>query len=296
LPVLIEAALKELRSREMEPGGFPLKRNGAYQPDATAWAVIALEAAGVTEEGLMKARERLVASQENDGRVVFSSRLSAAYWATPVAVLSWIGSPHFKEARQKSAAFLLSAGGHHESMIRDPVFGHDLSLRGWPWIEGTHSWIEPTSLTLLALRACGRNHERMTEAVALIMDRQLGSGGWNYGNTTVFGTELWPIPECTGVALNALSGLVPENRIACSIEYMKASAACIRTPLALAWGILGLDAWDQRPARADEWILESLSLQNRYGVYDTTLLGQLLTAYHARGGILGLFRGREPGR
>ncbi|MBN1222190.1 MAG: hypothetical protein JXB23_02995 [Candidatus Aminicenantes bacterium] len=291
----IPSEIEEIQGRELDRGGYSIVPGGPYRPDATAWAVIALEASGVTNDRLTKARERLAGSQRSDGRVVFSSRLGAAYWATPLAVLAWANDPQFQNIKQKSADFLLATGGHHEAMTRDPIFGHDPTLRGWPWIEGTHSWIEPTSVTVLALRACGRKHERMDEAVSMILDRQLASGGWNYGNTTVFGTELWPIPECTGLALNAMSGLVPKDRILRSLGYMESASTGTRTPLALSWGILGLGSWAERPEGANEWIEESLALQNRYGSYDTTLLAQLVVAYHASAGLLSLFRERESG-
>ena len=30
--------------------------------------------------------------------------------------------------------------------------GRNLSLKGWPWKEGTSSWVEPTAHTLIALK------------------------------------------------------------------------------------------------------------------------------------------------
>ena len=33
--------------------------------------------------------------------------------------------------------------------------GHDSTLIGWPWVEGTHSWIEPTAWAVLALKSVG---------------------------------------------------------------------------------------------------------------------------------------------
>ena len=62
---------------------------------------------------------------------------------------------------------------------------------------------------ILALKAVGfAGHDRVKEAVRMILNRQLPSGGWNYGNTTVFKRELLPMPEHTGQALCALSGFV----------------------------------------------------------------------------------------
>jgi hypothetical protein len=58
--------------------------------------------------------------------------------------------------------------------------------------------------------------------------------------------------------------------------------------LALAWIIFGLAAWSHKPASANDSILESLSLQEKYGSYDTTLLSQLVVAYFTQGDLLSL--------
>jgi hypothetical protein len=76
-------------------------------------------------------------------------------------------------------------------------------------VAGTHSWIEPTALGVIALKAAGHErHERVQEAIRMILDRQLPHGGWNYGNTFVFGRELRPMPESSGAALAGLAGQV----------------------------------------------------------------------------------------
>ena len=87
------------------------------------------------------------------------------------------------------------------------LVGHDTTLQGWPWVVGTHSWVEPTAINVLALRSAGQaGHPRCREAVKLLLDRQLPEGGWNYGNTTVLGHVLRPQVQPTGLALAALAG------------------------------------------------------------------------------------------
>ncbi|MFC2164259.1 prenyltransferase/squalene oxidase repeat-containing protein [Acidobacteriota bacterium] len=287
----INKTIETILGREAADGGFSARGEGVAQPDATAWAVLALSAAGVDKKRIGLAQERLVDFQGPDGRVVFAPRLSSVSWATPLAVLAWLISSDFEGPRQKATDFLLTQSGLHWTNENPEIVGHDTSLRGWPWVSGTHSWIEPTSLSMLALRAAGFNeHERMAEAVAMILDRQLDSGGWNYGNTTIFGTQLQPIPESTGLALSALEGHVPKERVDRSIDYVKKQVAHIRTPLTLSWAILGLGAWSDRPQQAREWIEESLHLQSQYGEYNTSLLSILILAYHASGGFLSAVR------
>lgn len=290
----IDEVVETILRRKVEKGGFSAFDQGAIQPDSTAWAVLALRASGVEASQIVSALERLVQFQEPDGRVVFAPRLSAVYWATPLAVLAWLTSSDFEEPIRKATDFLLAQSGLHWENETPEVVGHDTSLRGWPWISGTHSWIEPTSLAMLALHAAGlKEHERMAESVEMILNRQLVSGGWNYGNTTVFGSHLQPIPESTGIALAALEGLVPEKRISQSLEYAKREVSRIRTPLTLSWMILGLGAWSCRPQKAGEWIQESLDLQFQYGPYTTSLLSQLILATYAARGFFSALRFKD---
>jgi hypothetical protein len=168
--------------------------------------------------------------------------------------------------------------------------GHDTAIKGWPWIENTHSWIEPTSLSILALKDCGHGkHERVIEAVKMLTDRQLPDGGWNYGNTTVFEKKLLPFPESTGHALCALAGSVEPADVRGSIDYLSREAGRVRTPLSLSWSIFGLTAWSNRPSQVQDWVLQSLALQQKYGDYDTALLSQLIICYFTSGNFLSLF-------
>jgi len=82
------------------------------------------------------------------------------------------------------------------------------------WVEKTYAWVVPTSLGIIALKTHGmQNHARVKEGVALLLDRQLPDGGWNYGDTFTFGTQLLSFPDTTGFALEALSGLCDRSRV-----------------------------------------------------------------------------------
>ena len=84
--------------------------------------------------------------------------------------------------------------------------GHDTTLIGWPWVADTHSWLEPTAMTILALCRDGRaDHPRVRAGLRLIRDRAIAAGGWNYGNNIAFGRDLRPQPAPTGLALLALA-------------------------------------------------------------------------------------------
>ncbi len=278
---------RELLARARDDGGFSGLPEGEYRPDATAWAVLALEERPAAAEAIARGRSRLAREQRADGRVPVRPDHAEAAWPTPLAVLAWRGAPEHDEPLERAVAFLLATTGQHWPVSPDSPTGHDTSLRGWPWILGTHSWIEPTALAVLALDAVGRGGEaRVREATALLLDRMLPVGGWNYGNTTVFGSELRPLPESTGVALHALAGRVARERVAPSLAYLAHELGRVRTPFTVGWGVLGLAAWGERPAAADGWLAETLAREERLGPFDTVHLALLALADRAREGLL----------
>lgn len=276
-------------------GGFAGRPGGPYRPDATAWAILAGVASGTAPGWLSRARSRLTSDQLPDGRVCISRDRPEAHWPTPLAVLAWYGSTSHRDALSRAVGFLLHTSGRHWTPAADSPVGHNTAIRGWPWVDQTHSWVEPTALALMALRVAGyRDHERVREGTALLVDRQLPQGGWNYGNTTVFGQVLSPQPAATGMALNALAGLVSRERVQRSLVYLKSRVSRLRTPLSLGWSLLGLAAWGERPHASDPWILETLGRQRILGSYDTSHLALLVVAQGARGGLIRIL-GRKEG-
>jgi hypothetical protein len=272
--------LQELRTRSLPEGGFAGRRGKGYRADATAWAVLALAAADTHREIRKAARQRLARAQLPDGRVSVTPDNPHAVWTTPLAILAWHGARGFEEAQRRAVTFLVGSSGLHWARQPDSPSQHDTALRGWSWTTATHSWVEPTGLALIALRAAGQeDHPRAVEASEMLLDRMLSGGGWNYGNTVVFGQELRPSPESTGVALAALAGRVAAARLKASLAYLESLLPTLRAPLSLGWSVLALQAWGRRPASASSWLFESLERQARWGAYDTAHLALLLVAY-----------------
>src|SRR5262249_54458139 len=120
----------------------------------------------------------------------------------------------------------------------------------------------------------------------MLVNRQLSSGGWNYGNTRTFCLELRPSMESTGLALHALAGHVQLADVQHSVDYLERELSKTRTPLWLAWSVLGLSAWGRRPADAEQAIEECLRRQTDYGSYDTAWIGVLLLAAWRKRGLV----------
>lgn len=291
---LIGYCLEELKKRCLPDGGFSHTAENGYRPDATAWAIVALLATGAHIDLVDLARSRLAKDQLRDGRVSVSQNHPEAFWPTPLAILAWQGSAVHREPQSLAVEFLLKTTGVHWTKKPDAGFAHDTSIRGWPWIANTHSWVEPSSLSLMALQVVGYgDHARAIEGNRMLLDRQLPTGGWNYGNTLVFGKVLRPMPESTGMALNALAQRVSRKHVQHSLEYLKTQVKNIRSPLSLGWSILGLGAWGKRPAQAETWIMECMKQQERYGDYQTSLLSLMLIAFTAQDGFVSSCLRRE---
>ena len=276
--------------------------------EATVWRALALRLAGNRSaatpetpaspetpemaESRRAANEAVARLQAADGRVSLSPLHPGAYSPTSIAILAWQGCPELAAARQRAVAFLLAHEGDRFPRSPASPIAVDTDLAGWPWIERTFSWAEPTALALLALDSAGEgDHPRARAGRALLLDRQIASGGWNYGNARVFGSDLRPAQESTGLVLAALAGRTPATAVATSLAYFESFAPSMRTPLALGWTLLAWSAWKGATADfAATAIRETLAREQRYGSYDGAELALLAVAASAPRGLLAALR------
>jgi len=247
MAVVVVDFLKSLDQRQVPEGFAPFPGEEA-RADATAWGLLAFAVFG-QEAADSRVWESLKKSQQSNGAVALLPEGPKSIWVTSVAILAWTRTNREPEAVQRAVEFLLACGAERPkapTQQQKEVIGHDMALRGWPWIEGTASWVDTTALALLALRAAGRTgEERYREGIQLILNRQLPSGGWNYGNTLVYGAELRPTSESTGAALFALAGQATVSEVEASLTYLKSVANETAAPLTAAWSQLALQAWKQ---------------------------------------------------
>ena len=262
--------------------------------EATVWRALALRLAGTRSaaSAASAALGAIARLQAADGRVSLSSLHPGASSPTSIAILAWHDRRECADARARAVAYLLAQKGDHFPRSPASPLGMKTELAGWPWIERTFSWAEPTALALLALDSAGAgDHPRAHEGRALLLDRQIASGGWNYGNARVFGSELRPAPESTGLVLAALAGHVPATAVAASLAYFERFAPTMRTPLALGWTLLAWSAWQGAPAGfAATAIRETVAREQRYGSYDSAELALLAVAALAPRGLVAALR------
>jgi len=251
--------------------------------EPTAWSALALAAHGRNESAAL-AQQWLVRIQQGNGMLGISDTQAEPHWPTGLAVLAWSLFPRFnadrldhpyRNAISSAIRAILSLEGNASVRSFDqvdqtstPVVGHDTTLVGWPWVEGTHTWLEPTAMFLLALKASGYGaNSRAREAVKVLLDRQLPDGGCNYGNTFVLGQELRPQLEPSGLALLALGGVQdPSGRIAKTIEYVVGNTSAEVSTLSLSYALMGLAAHGKYPTEAHAWLGKALERSRSRGV------------------------------
>lgn len=284
LPELQRLVREKVIQRSISGGGIADGPGGEFRTDSTAWGILALSNAGEPRTILAAHCARLTGEQGQDGRVWIDRRHSDSAWPTALAVLAWQGSTASQVAKDRAVQFLLHTTGIHAARKTGDPAEHDTLLKGWPWNDSTASWIEPTALGVLALQAAGHeSHARVQEAIRMLLNRQLPHGGWNYGNTLVFGRELHPAPESTGAALAGLAGSVGRSQVSRSLDYLLGEIDRLRTPISLGWGLLGLAAWEVRPPNVLVLAERCLTDEARYGSYNTSALSLLFLGVRAIG-------------
>ena len=238
--------------------GYTKDQPPAAEP--TAIAGLASISHTWVEPGLAAAKS-LSHAQLSDGSVGVHLDDQGPFWTTGLAVLVWrlfrnawpdsASEDQFRRAEERGIAYLLSA--HGEKIDYSENVGHDTQLVGWPWVLGTHSWVEPTSFAVLALRHAGFDtHPRTLEACQLLADRWLPDGGANYGNTFVLGQQLRPHILPSAVSGLALSRCRPEpTGMAATLGYLEQELTRPMGSVSLSWSVLALLAADTRPEQQD---------------------------------------------
>jgi hypothetical protein len=237
------------------PGAPP-----ATEPTALAAMALVSENRWAPAE---KSLDWLTSLQAGEGSVGVNAACPRPRWPTGWAVLAWQFSANWhaaanpidadyqvasetmsrlSKASQRGVRWLQSLYGCPGK--ESDIVGHNTRLRGWPWVETTHSWVEPTAISVLALKAAGLGTlPRVREAVRLLLDRMLPDGGWNQGNTIVLGNTLRPHIHPTGLALAALHG---ESRVGGyvdkSIAYLEEVVSARTATASMCYAVLGAAA------------------------------------------------------
>jgi hypothetical protein len=159
-----------------------------------------------------------------------------------LAALTLLHDPSAAALAQPIVTRLLQSKGlrypQHDALRQDN------SIQAWSWIDGTASWVEPTAWCLLVLKkvrsqsAGGEVAERIRDGERLLLDRVCRDGGWNYGNSEVYGQALWPYVPTTALALLAMRDQHQHPVVTRSLEQLQKDVASERSIVAVTLTII----------------------------------------------------------
>lgn len=232
--------------------------DSAPAAEPTAIAALALLVHGRIDEARRAAKALANMQDRGTGNVGVRAGETPS-WPTSLAIIAWraiekIETISASQQVTQAIDWLLAHRG--KAIERSGDFGHNSELVGWAYAENTHSWVEPTSMAVMALAAADKlEHPAAQEGLAVLLDRQLPGGGYNYGNTYVLGQLIRPHIQPTGIALLALAVTRQEQaRIGKSIAWLRRSIGLSTTPISLAWALLGLKSQGEEMQEASGWL------------------------------------------
>jgi Squalene-hopene cyclase N-terminal domain len=300
---MIDAAIDLLLSAQNADGGWGSTKGRRSNTESTAFVVMALKSLqhNLFDRQVNAGLKWLVRYQRDDGSWSLNDEASKqSSWTTPIAVLALLSFQDQTQRTSRAVKWILAQEGMKPGWLASLLFRLSLGrktveldpyLNGWSWTPGAFSWVEPTSYCLMALKKSrplvgGTTVEvRIQQGEALLYDRMCEKGGWNYGNSKVFGEALWPYPDVTAVALIALQDRVANEANRRSLLALQDMMREAPSGITLGWGILCLKLYSED---VREW--EKVLLAN---FQNTRFLGEtkaLALAVLALGKGVSLFR------
>jgi hypothetical protein len=232
-----------LLKRQLSSGGWSYCGSRQSSVEGTSLAVVAL--------GPDRSQQR------DGGWPAFVGDLESA-WVTALVLCTLNTTNDFGIARERALHWLMMERGREghwfwrwKFKIADREVRFNPDKYGWPWSRGTGSWVIPTAFSLVAIKeytACNRSEpseKRIRLGVDMLLDRVCAGGGWNSGNSVVYGALLLPHIEATAIALLALQGEERTPMIRMSLAWLKQRSANIEAVESLAWSILSLFVYQE---------------------------------------------------
>ena len=243
--------LKELRRRELPGVGWSFFGSPQVSLEATCLANFSVLAE--RPSAAPHVVRPLLRAQLSDGSWPSFIGDGEPSWTTALAICVLNSANDSSGARERGQSWLLKTKGREGDWFwrwkfktADRNVRFDPDKYGWPWISGSASWVIPTAFSVIAIKqftACSRtevSERRIRLGVEMLLDRACVDGGWNSGNSVVYGVSLRPHVEATAIALLALQDEWRSDLTQRSLAWLKKEAACVDSVSSLAWSILSL--------------------------------------------------------
>ena len=252
----ISSLTEKLKSRQMKSGGWAYFDSVQESLEATCLAELALapERHANSSEAILF----LLKSQLSDGGWPAFLGDSEGSWTTALALCTLNSTGDFTAARERAFRWLFAERGREghwfwrwKFKTSDRNVRFDPDKYGWPWISGSASWVIPTAFSLIAIKqftVCNRSEaaeKRIHLGVDMLLDRACVDGGWNSGNSFVYGVPLRPHVEATAIALLALQDERRSDVIQRSLAWLNKEVPRVDSVSSLAWCILSLFVYQE---------------------------------------------------
>jgi hypothetical protein len=252
----ISSLTEKLKSRQMKSGGWAYFDSVQESLEATCLAELAL--APEMQASSSAAILFLLKSQLSDGGWPAFLGDSEGSWTTALALCTLNSTGDFTAARERAFRWLFAERGREghwfwrwKFKTSDRNVRFDPDKYGWPWVTGSASWVIPTAFSIIAIEqftVCNRSEEsekRIHLGVEMLLDRACVDGGWNSGNSLVYGVPLRPHVEATAIALLALQDEQRTEMVQKSLSWLRQNAASVDSVSSLAWCILTLFVYQE---------------------------------------------------
>ncbi len=246
-----------LASHQMPSGGWSFTGSQQASTESTCLACLAL--AWETGATTSSAIRFLLGSQLADGGWPAFQGDQEGSWTTALALCTLTAVNDVSEARDRALKWLLTEKGKEghwfwrwKFKTADRNVRFDPDKYGWPWSPGAGSWVIPTAFSVVAIKqftVCNRSEaseKRIRLGVEMLLDRACIGGGWNSGNSVVYGVPLRPHVEATAIALLALQDEPRGEIVQTSVKWLESQAGDMQGVSSLAWCILTLFVY-QKP-------------------------------------------------
>jgi hypothetical protein len=228
-----------------------------FSAETSCFAVLAL--AGILNRAVVAEKYvgKLLRYQRPDGLwPTTEGGNTGSAWATAIAAITLLELSPSETALYSAAKALVRSKPQEAFWLwrlkfqtSDTHVRFDPNKYGWGWVPGNVSWVMPTAMAVIALkRSLPLNlvssvdlERRVDLGHAMLLDRMCLGGGWNAGNSVVYGVALMPHIDATSLAIAALrfQHHLPEVRQ--SLSWLLA-ARC-SSAYSLAWKILALRSY-----------------------------------------------------
>jgi hypothetical protein len=261
-------------------GGWPYAAGRSSRLEPTCWALLALAHTG----GSTADQRVLDRWPRQNGWLVDVPGVAPNQAFNALAVLTLLQQGRTPAELSGLCSSLIGAKGLTAQQFSE--LRQDNSLQGWSWVEGTASWVEPTAWGLLVmkrLRSSGSGisgvDARIEQGERLLLDRVCEVGGWNYGNSNVYGQQLWPYVPTTALGLLAMVDVRDHPLVVRSLEQLQRDARGERSASALALTLICLRAYDVTVDVAMRDLVAFIGEPARSERRADDLLGQAMTLY-----------------